>query len=70
MTDLEILSEIRQIENSMPVLKREAKEAANAYKVACQPLKPARDRLKASKAAVTAAKARMSELMALPIGGT
>ncbi len=64
-SDMEILSEIRQIESSMPVLKSEAKQAAAAYKVACLPLKPTRDALSAAKAAVKAAKARMAELLTM-----
>ncbi len=64
-SDMEILSEIRQIEASMPKLKSEAKQCAGAYKVACAPLKPAHDRLKAAKAAVAAAKTRMAELLAM-----
>ncbi len=64
MTDMEILTEIRQIDAIMPTLKREVKEAASAYKAACLPLRPARDRLKTAKAVVKAARARMAELLA------
>ncbi len=65
MNDMQILSEIRQIEVSMPRLKQEAKEASRALRAARAPLKPVQDRFKTTKAAVTAAKARMAELLTM-----
>ncbi len=66
-SDMEILNELKQIEASMPRLKAVAKDYATAYREACKPLKPLQDKFKAAKAAVAAAKTRMSELLA--IGG-
>ncbi len=62
MNDMEILSEIRQLQAALPGLKAEAKRATKVYKDACAPLKPARDALKAAKAAAKAAQARLDEL--------
>ncbi len=62
MNDMEILSEIRQLQAAIPGLKTEAKAATKAYKDACAPLKPARDRLKVAKAAAKAAQTRLAEL--------
>ncbi len=62
MNDMEILSEIRQLQAALPKLKLEAKSAAKAYRAACLPLKPTRDALKAAKGAVKAAQARLDEL--------
>ncbi len=69
MNDMETLAEIRQIQAALPGLKAAAKVAAKAYKDACTPLKPARDTLAATKAAVKAAQARLDELCR-PEGGT
>ncbi len=67
MTDMQILSEIRQIEASMPKLKADARQASIELRAARVPLKPIQDRFKATKAAVKAAQSRMAELLA--IGG-
>jgi hypothetical protein len=64
-SDMEILSEIRQIQNDMPALKAHVKQTLKEHREACKPLKPVADRLKAAKSAVAAAKARMAELLAM-----
>ncbi len=68
-SDMQILVEIRQLQAALPGLKAAAKVAAKAYKDACAPLRPARDTLKATKAAAKAAQTRLAELCG-PEGGT
>ncbi len=68
-SDVQTLTEIRQLQAALPRLKAVAKDAAKAYKEACKPLKPARDAVKITKAALETAQIRLAELCG-PEGGT